>query len=149
MPKMIGTYATAMFRNSAIKEVIIPAGTTKIGNYMFEGCTKLEKVVIPDSVTIIGAKAFYGCTSLKEINIPDTVVQIGDSSYGGEVFAGCTALTELVLPSSVVTMDVSNFAGWTASQTIKVKYVKAAHALWKADWNKDCNATFVWGYIPE
>lgn len=149
MPKMIGQYAYGMFKNSGIKEVIIPEGAVTIGRYFFEGCTKLEKVVIPSSVTTIDARAFYGCTSLKTIVIPDSVTSLGSLNYGGEVFAGCTALTELVIPSSVRSMFANNFDGWTAEQTIKVKHVKAEIGTWTAGWNTGCNATFVWGYQPE
>jgi hypothetical protein len=46
-------------------------------------------------------------------------------------------------------MFANNFDGWTAEQTIKVKYAKAEIGTWTAGWNTGCNATFVWGYQPE
>ncbi len=51
-----------------IISVMIGDGVTSVGNYAFDGCTKLTSITIPESVTSIGRKAFYGCTGITEIN---------------------------------------------------------------------------------
>jgi len=40
--------------------VVIPAGVTSIGDYVFSWCSSLTSVTIPDSVTDIGDRAFWG-----------------------------------------------------------------------------------------
>ena len=92
--------------NSILKEVIIPAGVTNIGdlafnacgaltsiefaenskltsigNCAFQNCTSLTSITIPDGVTSIGADAFYNCNSLTGINIPESVTSIGHSAF--------------------------------------------------------------------
>ena len=65
-------------------DIVIPDGTTSIGNYAFSGCTNLESVTISNSVTTIGNQAFAHCTSLTSITIPNSVTVIG-----GMCFANC------------------------------------------------------------
>ena len=48
------------------RQVVIPSGVEKIGNYWFEGAD-IEKITIPASVREIGADAFHGCEKLREI----------------------------------------------------------------------------------
>ena len=55
-----------------IVEVVIPEGTTKIGNYVFRGCASLATINIPDSVTSIEDNAFEYCTSLTTVTYKDT-----------------------------------------------------------------------------
>lgn len=65
-------------------DIVIPDGTTSIGNYAFSGCTNLESVTISNSVTTIGNQAFAHCTSLTSITIPNSVTVVG-----GMCFANC------------------------------------------------------------
>ncbi len=46
---------------------LLPPSITKIGDYSFYECTKLENVVIPNKVTSIGKRAFGLCTNLNTI----------------------------------------------------------------------------------
>lgn len=46
-----------------MKEIIIPEGTEKIGNYWFYGC-EAESVRVPASVRSIGTQAFRNCEKL-------------------------------------------------------------------------------------
>ena len=49
-----------------MKDVIIPDGIEKIGNYLFWG-SDVESVTIPESVKEIGEGTFYECTKLKKV----------------------------------------------------------------------------------
>ena len=49
-----------------VRNVVIPEGTTYVGQYIFYGYKPLESVTIPKSVTEFGAGAFYG-TELKKV----------------------------------------------------------------------------------
>ena len=53
-------------------KIVIPNGITKIGNYAFCDCGKLESVVIPNSVTSIGDCAFSDCNNLTSITFKNT-----------------------------------------------------------------------------
>ena len=84
------------FKNSKIKEIIIPNNITAIGVSAFRGCTSLTSITIPNSVTKIERYAFFGCTSLKSITIPDSVTWIGYIA-----FKGCTSLTSVTIGNGV------------------------------------------------
>lgn len=66
-------------------DIVIPDGTTSIGNYAFSGCTNLESVIISNSVTSIGNYAFADCTNLKSITISNSVISISDTAFRGSL----------------------------------------------------------------
>ena len=74
-------------------EVVIPEGTTEIGENAFRGCSSLTSVMIPETVTEIGDEAFSGCSSLTSVVIPESVTEIGYYA-----FSGCRSLTSVVIP---------------------------------------------------
>ena len=88
---------------SAIKQVVIQPGVTRIGNTAFYRCKNLESVTIPSSVTSIGSNAFRG-TGLTSIDIPNSVTSIGEGA-----FYGCTGLTSINIPNSVTSIGGSAF----------------------------------------
>lgn len=87
-----------------VKEVIIEAGVTSIGNYSFKGCKNLKRVTIPNGVTNFGEGSFNSCTSLEKINIPNSVTTI--EHY---VFEKCSSLKSLDIPESVTYIGNSAF----------------------------------------
>jgi Leucine-rich repeat (LRR) protein len=82
----------------------IPDNVTSIGNYAFDGCSRLTSVTIPNSVTTIGNYAFDGCSRLTSVTIPNGVTSIG--SYA---FSGCSSLTNVTIPDSVTSIGNSAF----------------------------------------
>ena len=69
-------YAKHLYLNGeSVTKLTVPDGMTRIGSYVFSGCTGLTYVAIPDSVTSIGGLAFFGCTSLRTIRYGGTVAQ--------------------------------------------------------------------------
>ena len=59
-----------------IPDTIDGYAVTKIGEWAFSYCLRLENVIIPNSVTIINKGAFSNCKILKSVTIPDTVTTI-------------------------------------------------------------------------
>jgi hypothetical protein len=59
------------------KELVIPAGVTRIGDGVFSGCTELTSISIPASVTYIGNEAFAD-TSITSITIGANVTLYKD-----------------------------------------------------------------------
>ena len=49
-----------------MKEIVVPDGTKKIGNYWFQG-SGIESVEVPKSVREIGVDAFYKCENLRTV----------------------------------------------------------------------------------
>lgn len=104
---------------SAVGNIIIPYGVTKIGDEAFKECANLTSVEIPESVTVIGDDAFSCCANLTSVKIPSSVVLIGSSAFflcknittvefangvviiGNNAFNSCTNLTSIKIPSSV------------------------------------------------
>ena len=93
------------YANASGAEYTIPDSVTKIGDWVFIGCTSLTSVTISDSVTSIGKYAFNSCTALKSVTIPDSV-----TSIGGNAFSNCTSLTSVTIPDSV-----TEIGGWVFS----------------------------------
>lgn len=67
------------FAPAGITEYSIPEEATKIGEWSFIDCNKLEKINIPNSVSIIGQYAFLRCSGLRNVTIPESVVS---TDYG-------------------------------------------------------------------
>lgn len=83
---------------NALRDIVIPYGTTKISDYAFYNFTNLWNVTIPNSVKSIGDFAFWGCYSLSGITIPNSVQSIGNAA-----FYGCY-ITDITIPSSVTNL---------------------------------------------
>ena len=79
-------------------KVTLEEGITKIGNYMFTDCIKLQMVQIPTTIQTIGAYSFSGCIGMQgTFNKIDNV-----SSLGIYAFDGCTELTgEVIIPNGI------------------------------------------------
>lgn len=90
----------------------------------FMGCTELTEVVIPEGTTSIGERAFYGCSGLTSVTIPDSVTEIGE-----EAFANCTGLTEMTFSAKednyLIELNIADnaFSGLPA--------LKAVYMQWK------------------
>ena len=89
--------------NTEITNLVIPDGTTSIGDNAFNDCSSLTSVTIPNSVTSIGSSAFSGCSGLASITIPNSVTSIGSSA-----FSGCSGLTSVTIPNSVTSIGEYN-----------------------------------------
>lgn len=81
--------AGELFRNSGLKQIVIPSSVKSIGANAFAG-SSLTGIDIPEYVTTIGESAFAG-TNLSEVILLPNVERIG--SYA---FADCGNLSRLV-----------------------------------------------------
>lgn len=75
----------------------------KLGNYMFEGCSKLENAPIPSNITSIPSGLFKSCESLKSVTLPANLTSIGN-----DAFEYCEGLTQITIPNSVT--SIGNYA---------------------------------------
>lgn len=82
----------ALFKNTDVTKVNIPASVKAIGGAAFSGCTELSQVNFAADAQIedLDWRAFYDCTALTSIKIPDSVTRIGT-----DTFSGCTSLATI------------------------------------------------------
>ena len=102
---------------SKVAEITFKDGCTKIAHKALFKNTDVEKVNIPASVKAIGGAAFAGCTHLSQVNFAaDT--QIEDLDW--RAFYDCTALTSIKIPDSVTRIGTETFSGCTSLATIDI-----------------------------
>lgn len=89
--------------NKDIEEFKIPAYITKIDDWAFQNCYKLQVVEIPETVKSIGEGTFHNCISLQSIKLPDSLTVIAD-----QTFAGCTSLEKIEFGSNI--REIGNWA---------------------------------------
>lgn len=81
-------------------QVVIPYGTTKIGDYALYGFKDMENIIIPDTVKSIGEFALAECDSLVSLRIPN-----GVTTLGNYMTYGCDNIKYIIIPSSVVSIE--------------------------------------------
>ena len=98
--------------------VEIPATITRIHDYAFCNCAKLDAVTFEMGGTepmTIGTEAFRGCSKLTEITLPDNV-----TTLGADVFYKNTAMQTLHLGKNVSNFDGSMILDCTSIRGIYV-----------------------------
>lgn len=131
---------TGKRRYITVPEEIEGKAVSSIGEFAFEGETRLREVRLPSRLRRIRTGAFAGCTNLYKIDIPASVTEIGASAFsnavrlgtlaipadsnlisiGDEAFANCTKLRRVDLPASLKNVNGSAFFGTTSNMEINV-----------------------------
>lgn len=73
-------FASRLHIDEHQERLVIPNGVTRIPAGTFRN-TGIKEVVIPESVKYIGANAFAGCTELLSVSIEDSVIYIGKDAF--------------------------------------------------------------------
>lgn len=79
-----------------LETLVIPEGTTKIGQSAFQNRKQLSSITIPSNISNIGMNAFAGCTALHNLDLPAACITI----YNGLV-KDCVQLEKFVIKSGV------------------------------------------------
>ena len=131
---------TGKRRYITVPEEIEGKAVSSIGEFAFEGETRLREVRLPSRLRRIRTGAFAGCTNLYKIDIPASVTEIGASAFsnavrlgtlaipadsnlisiGDKAFANCTKLRRVDLPTSLERVNGSAFLGTTSNMEINV-----------------------------
>ena len=102
-----------------LKKVILPHTLTLIGGAVFAE-SSLQSIEIPASVETIGVAAFCGCTALTTVTFEkgSQLKTIGGGYSDIGAFTNCTSLTSIEIPASVETIVSCAFHGCTALTTV-------------------------------
>ena len=108
------TDAQVLAGGSAYYQTYTTASNT-IGEYAFQGFSKLISIKLPQTLTKIGSNAFSN-SGLRMIDIPDKVTSVGE-----DAFAYCNNLTSVIIGKGARTLSKGTFYG----SNVKEVYVKA------------------------
>ena len=98
-------------------KIVLPNGTTRIGNYSFAN-SKLKSITIPEGVTSIGNSAFVNSATLPSVKFPSTL-----TSLGADSFKACTGFKEITLPDKLTDVGANTFADCTNLVTANLQNV--------------------------
>jgi len=90
-------------QNKDIEDFKIPVYITKIADWAFQNCHKLQEVEIPESVRSIGEGVFHNCIRFQAVKLPNSVNVIPD-----QAFAGCISLEKIEFGSNI--REIGNWA---------------------------------------
>ena len=88
-----------------VTDLVIPSGTTAIGQYAFYNCDSFGSLTISDSVTAIGREAFKDCDGLTDLMIPDSVTNIDNGA-----FCCCDSLSAVDIGDGVTVIKPNTFS---------------------------------------
>ena len=125
-----------------ITSIEIPSNVTTLGNYVFQGCSRLTSLTLPAGITGIGKGAFIGCSGLTSLTLPAGITSI---DYG--TFWGCSGLTSLTLPASITSIGSCAFDGCSGLASIYV-YAEKVPKM-NSDAFKGCDAKKCILYVPK
>ena len=134
LPSKLTFLGTYTFRNSGLKNIVIPDGVKHIGSskgsaaaagtsvYVFQNCAQLTSVTLPAGLMTLGAYVFDGCSSLSALTysgnadegsaLPSTVTVVGNYA-----FRNCSSLTELAM-TGLKTSGTYAFDGCSMLETV-------------------------------
>ena len=107
----------AFLNCSSLKEIVIPAHVTSIGDLAFSGCLSLESVTFEENSRLktLDYGVFANCTSLKSITLPSGVKELPQN-----LFDGCSALAEVNLPENLTAINAYSFRNCTSLESIVI-----------------------------
>ena len=93
------------------------AKVTTVGDYAFQGCTKLSSASFPSDLTYLGVRAFAGCSSLAAVYwaAPNST---NVTEIPAACFSGCTALQSFPVPKKCTVIGQGAFSGCDALTTV-------------------------------
>lgn len=96
----------------AYGEIIIPESVTEIGDDAFANANKITSVALPSHLTKIGQYAFDYCSKMEMFTSwPSTLTSIGNSA-----FRGCSAFTSFTMPTGVTQLS-TDLLEWCSNIT--------------------------------
>ena len=94
----------------ALTEIIIPGRAKKLGEYVFDGCSRLVTATFEEGVREIGDGVFKSCSSLVDVYFPASLEKFGTYDASGTLtgvsnaFKGCDSLENINVDKNNKTM---------------------------------------------
>ena len=119
IPETVNTIVSGAFAACAnLKEVVIPAATTSIGEYVFELCAKLQKITVAQNNPNYSSDSrgvLFNKNKTKLLQAPGGLaghytVPTSVKTIGEIAFEGCNQLTSLTVPSTVAEIGYGAFS---------------------------------------
>ena len=79
-----------------VKSLVVESSISTVGDYAFNGFTKLTDISLPGTCVGIGGYAFRNCSGLTEVSLPS-----GLETIGNYTFSGCSGLTAVAFPDNL------------------------------------------------
>lgn len=115
-------YASKLFLDGVVDNLIFPSDVTSIGNYAFYGFRGVTSIMIPSGITSIGQYAFAGCGNLTFAEIPSSVVAMGEYA-----FAECGKLSSVTIPVGI--SSISRYTFWKCTGLTNVTIPKTVTSI--------------------
>ena len=112
LPAELGGYPVTAVGNSAFKgqsaitEVVVPAGVVSLGRNAFDSCTALQRLTLHEGIRRIGYQAFARCPALRQLTLPQSLLDIESRA-----FDDCTGLESLIIPNRDTRLDPDALRG--------------------------------------
>lgn len=145
-------------------ELVVPNGTTKIGDYMFTNHSQLIVKELPDSITYVGSTAFQSCGKVALTKLPKNLVTLANSAFfncgslnithipanvesiGNTAISRCHTIRSLTFEGTPKTISATAFSNNNGLKDIYVPWAEGevANAPWGAT-----NTTIHYNYVEE
>lgn len=81
IPKNIEIIECQVFKDSALKSIVIHGDINEMGSEVFAGCESLEKIVFLKGINTVPSWAFSSCNPLKNISLPESVQEMESGAF--------------------------------------------------------------------
>jgi hypothetical protein len=102
--KIVNIADSAFQYDKTITAINMPDSITKMGKFVFWGCTNLTQVTMSDNIESMGINCFYDCTKLNKVNIPSKLTYLTSAT-----FASCPQLKEIYIPPNITSLSNAVF----------------------------------------
>lgn len=112
-------YDYAFYNCSKLDAVTFVGGTDPmtIGDEAFRGCSKLTEITLPDNVTTLGSDAFYKCSGMQTLHLGKNV-----SNFDGSMILDCASLKNIYVTEGTEYLFSDNGVMYNADKTILLSY---------------------------
>lgn len=81
IPENIEIIECQVFKDSALKSIVIHGDINEMGSEVFAGCESLEKIVFLKGINTVPSWAFSSCNPLKNISLPESVQEMESGAF--------------------------------------------------------------------